>query len=88
MGIDTAKRDGRYRHYRVEDIDKAEVRSKSFAYPAAFDLRTYATKAFGSYHDDREYCEIVWKFSAAAATGPPDFSSTRARSQNCKPTVR
>lgn len=67
VGIDTAKRDGRYRHYRVEDIDKAEVRSKSFAYPAAFDLRTYATKAFGSYHDDREYCEIVWKFSAAAA---------------------
>ncbi|RYG90172.1 MAG: WYL domain-containing protein [Alphaproteobacteria bacterium] len=67
VGIDTAKRDGRYRHYRVEDIEEAQVRSEVFAYPADFDLREYATRAFGSFHNDAEFGEVVWRFSPSAA---------------------
>lgn len=67
VGIDTAKRDGRYRHYRVEDILDAEVQATVFAYPSDFELRAYAQRAFGSYHDDAEYGEVVWKFAPEAA---------------------
>lgn len=67
VGIDTAKRDGRYRHYRVEDILDAEVQDKVFSYPPDFVLSEYAKRAFGSYHNDAEYGEVVWRFSAAAA---------------------
>ena len=67
VGIDTSKRDGRYRHYRVEDILEAKVQPKVFTYPGEFDLREYATRAFGSYHHDAEYGEVVWKFSPEAA---------------------
>lgn len=67
VAIDTAKRDGRYRHYRVEDILSAEVVDTSFNYPDDFDIRSYAERAFGSYHRDEEYGEVVWKFSPEAA---------------------
>ena len=67
VGIDTAKRDGRHRHYRVEDIMEAQVLAKVFAYPEDFDLGEYATRAFGSYHDEAEYGDVVWKFSREAA---------------------
>jgi hypothetical protein len=67
VGIDTAKRDGRYRHYRVEDIMEAQVQARVFAYPDDFDLREYATRAFGSYHHEAEYGEVVWRFSPEAA---------------------
>lgn len=67
IGVDTAKRDGRFRHYRVEDIRSAEVVDQSFAMPADFDLRDYATRAFGSFHNDAEFGEVVWQFSSEAA---------------------
>lgn len=67
IGIDTAKRDGRYRHYRVEDIRSAEVIETSFTMPADFDIRDYATRAFGSFHADAEYGEVLWRFSPEAA---------------------
>ena len=67
IGIDTAKRDGRFRHYRVEDIRSAVVADRSFAMPADFDLRDYATRAFGSFHNDAEFGEVVWRFSRQAA---------------------
>lgn len=67
VGSDTKKRDGRYRHYRVEDILGAEVLDKSFAFPDDFDLQAYATRAFGSFHNDAEYGEVVWRFAPRAA---------------------
>jgi predicted DNA-binding transcriptional regulator YafY len=67
VATDVAKRDGRLRHFRVEDILAAEVMSEGFVYPAGFDIREYATKAFGSFHDDAEFGEVVWKFSPCAA---------------------
>jgi len=67
VGIDASKEDGRYRHYRVEDISKAEVLGQGFVYPLDFKLNEYAERAFGSFHNDREYGEVVWKFAPDAA---------------------
>ena len=66
VAVDTAKRDGRNRHYRVEDIVSAEVTDTSFKYPLDFQIREYAQRAFGSYHFDPEYGEVVWKFAPRA----------------------
>ncbi len=67
VGRDTSKRDGRYRHYRVEDISNAKVLGTSFEYPTDFDFRAYANRAFGSFHNDDEFGEVVWRFSPEAA---------------------
>lgn len=67
VGIDSSKRDGRYRHYRVEDILDADVLAESFVFPEDFDLQAYATRAFGSFHNDAEYGEVIWRFAAHAA---------------------
>lgn len=66
VAIDTAKRDGRYRHYRVEDILTAEVTETTFNYPAEFSIRAYAGRAFGSFHNDEEFGEVIWKFAPEA----------------------
>ena len=67
VAIDTAKRDGRFRHYRVEDINGAELCRKWFSPPEDFDLGTYAKRAFGSFHNPDEYGEVVWRFAPHAA---------------------
>lgn len=67
VAIDTAKRDGRNRHYRVEDILSAVVTDNGFEYPEGFSIRDYAQRAFGSFHADAEFGEVVWKFAPKAA---------------------
>ena len=67
VGIDLARSDGRLRHYRVEDIGSARALGSSFDYPEDFRLADYASRAFGSFHNDLEYGEVVWKFSPDAA---------------------
>ncbi|MEN3972316.1 WYL domain-containing protein [Sphingomicrobium sp. XHP0235] len=67
VGRDLAKKDGRFRHYRVEDISEAEVLATSFQYPDDFDLRVHASRAFGSFHNDEEFGEVVWRFKPHAA---------------------
>lgn len=67
VAIDTAKRDGRYRHYRVEDIASAKVLSTGFVPPKDFDLRAHSRQAFGSYHHPDEYGPVVWRFAPHAA---------------------
>lgn len=67
VGVDVAKRDGRLRHYRVEDITDARVETNSFVYPEGFDLQIYAQRAFGSFHNEAEYGETVWRFAPEAA---------------------
>nr|WP_245198101.1 WYL domain-containing protein [Sphingomonas kaistensis] len=64
---DTAKKDGRLRHYRVEDIISAEQLATSFEIPESFKLASYAQRAFGSYHSDDEFGEVVWRFTPHAA---------------------
>ncbi len=67
VAIDTAKRDGNIRHFRVESMLAAEVLSESFTWPDDFDLQAYANRAFGSYYDAVEHGEVVWKFVPSAA---------------------
>lgn len=67
VAIDTAKRDGRYRHYRVEDIASAKVLPAGFSPPDDFDLRAHSRQAFGSYHHPDEYGPVVWRFAPHAA---------------------
>lgn len=66
VGIDTARDDGRLRHYRVEDISRAQPLDSSFDYPADFNVADYAERAFGSFHNDQEYGEVAWKFAPEA----------------------
>ena len=67
VAIDIAKRDGNIRHFRVEGMLAAEVLAEGFAWPAGFELKAYANRAFGSYYDAAEHGEVVWKFAPAAA---------------------
>jgi len=66
VGMDLARDDGRLRHYRVEDISHAAPLDSSFDYPEDFDFAAYAERAFGSFHNDFEYGETVWKFAPEA----------------------
>lgn len=68
VAVDTAKRDGRYRHYRVEDIKEAEVCTEGFSPPNDFELDAYAKRAFGSFHNPDEFGEVVWRFAPRAAS--------------------
>ncbi len=67
VAIDTAKRDGNIRHFRVESMVSAEALTEGFAWPEDFDLKAYANRAFGSYYDAHEHGPVVWKFAPHAA---------------------
>lgn len=65
--------DGRMQHYRLDRITTARLEADSFARAPDFDLARHATRAFGSYHADEEYGEVVWRFTSAAAATARDF---------------
>ena len=56
-----------FRQFRLDRISQAVTLPGSFARDASFDLRTHASRAFGSYHSDAEYGPVEWKFAPAAA---------------------
>jgi predicted DNA-binding transcriptional regulator YafY len=64
---DPSKPDGRLRHYRVEDIERAKVTDIWFAREEGFSLDAYARRAFGVFLNEEEFGEVVWKFTARAA---------------------
>lgn len=64
---DTAKKNARLQHYRVEEIYSAEVLGESFEIDPSFSLRAHAQKGFGSYESAAEHGEVVWRFSPDAA---------------------
>lgn len=64
---DTAKPTGNLRHYRVDEIEHAEVLDKSFVPDPEFTIRGHAERAFGSYVDDDQHGEVVWRFAPHAA---------------------
>jgi predicted DNA-binding transcriptional regulator YafY len=65
--------DGRMQHYRLDRIATARLEADSFARDPGFDLATHANRAFGSYHADHEYGEVVWRFTPAAAPTAGEF---------------
>ncbi|WIA54156.1 WYL domain-containing protein [Sphingobium sp. WTD-1] len=65
---DTGKgREANLRHYRVEEIYEAEMLAGSFEIDAGFNLKRHAEKGFGSYESEREFGEVVWRFTPDAA---------------------
>lgn len=65
--------DGRMQHYRLDRILSARLEADSFARDPGFDLAAHANRAFGSYHADQEYGEVVWRFTPAAAATAAEF---------------
>jgi predicted DNA-binding transcriptional regulator YafY len=54
-------------HFRVEEIEAAEVLEESFEFDQDFDIRRHAEKGFGSFENSTEYGDVVWRFSPEAA---------------------
>lgn len=65
--------DGRMQHFRLDRIVQAQLQADSFQRDPGFDLSTHTARAFGSYHDDREYGPVVWRFTPAAAPVAREF---------------
>lgn len=65
--------DGQFRHYRLDRIRSARLEAESFARDPDFDLAAHAARAFGSFHADDEYGEVIWRFSPAAAQTAREF---------------
>lgn len=59
--------------YRFEAIGAARATKMTFQRPQDFDLGRFANRAFGSYHDESQYTEVVWRFSPKAATHALSF---------------
>lgn len=59
--------DGGMRQFRLDRISAARLEAMSFAREPGFDLANHAARAFGSFHDEREYDEVVWRFRPSAA---------------------
>lgn len=66
--------DGRMQHFRLDRITAAQLHADSFQRDPGFDLAAHTGRAFGSYHDDREYTEVVWRFTPTAATVAREFT--------------
>ena len=64
---------GQMQHYRLDRITSARLEADSFARDPGFDLTTHAARAFGSFHADAEYEEVIWRFTAAAAPTAREF---------------
>lgn len=57
----------RLQHYRVEEIQEAELLEQTFDIDPEFNLRRHSEKGFGSYESEREHGEVVWRFKPEAA---------------------
>lgn len=65
--------DGRMRHFRLDRIETATLGAASFARDPDFDLSAHSARAFGSYHAEDEYGEVIWRFAPAAAAAAREF---------------
>jgi predicted DNA-binding transcriptional regulator YafY len=64
---------GALQHFRLDRIGKARLGAQSFARDLDFDLSAHSARAFGSYHADAEFGEVVWRFRPAAAAVAREF---------------
>ena len=65
--------DGCFRRFRLDRIQGARITGQSFERDSDFDLEQYSAQAFGSFHSDEEYGQVVWRFSPRAAVVARDF---------------
>ncbi len=64
---------GGMQHFRLDRIRAARLDAQTFSRDPDFDLAVHSARAFGSYHADKEYGEVVWRFSPAAAAAAKEF---------------
>lgn len=64
---------GKMQHFRLDRIAAARLEASSFRRDPDFNLEDHAARAFGSFHDDREYAEVIWRFSPEAAPTAREF---------------
>lgn len=64
---DLSKPGSEMRHYRVDDIEVAEVLAESFDLDPGFNIRDHARLGFGSFVNRDEVCEVIWRFRPHAA---------------------
>lgn len=73
VALDLSKPGSALRHYRVEDIEQAEVLAESFDLEDGFRIRDHARKGFGSYVNEDQLSEVIWKFKPHAAEHARSF---------------
>ncbi|MFO1151843.1 MAG: WYL domain-containing protein [Alsobacter sp.] len=59
---------GPVRTYRMDAIRSASLTDRPFARPDDFDLQAFSRRAFGLFQSEKEYGEVLWRFSPEAAT--------------------
>jgi predicted DNA-binding transcriptional regulator YafY len=59
--------DERLRHFRLDRILEARCLDATFMRDPSFDLERHAARAFGAYHSDTEFGQVIWRFNARAA---------------------
>jgi predicted DNA-binding transcriptional regulator YafY len=64
---------GGMHHYRLDRIVKARLEADSFVRAPDFDLTAHSARAFGSFHRDEEFGEVIWRFTPAAARVAREF---------------
>lgn len=64
---------GRMQHFRLDRITAARLEPSSFRRDPDFNLDDHAARAFGSYHAEDEYGEVVWRFAPDAAPVAREF---------------
>ena len=65
--------DGRMQHFRLDRITSARLEASSFQRDPSFNLSDHSARAFGSYHAEPEYGEVIWRFKPAAARVAREF---------------
>jgi predicted DNA-binding transcriptional regulator YafY len=65
--------DGRMLHFRFDRITSARLEVSSFLRDPTFNLSEHSARAFGSYHAEPEYGEVIWRFNPHAASIAREF---------------
>ena len=65
--------DGRMQHFRFDRITSARLEASSFERDPLFSLSEHSARAFGSYHAEPEYGEVIWRFAPEAARVAREF---------------
>jgi predicted DNA-binding transcriptional regulator YafY len=70
---DSSDMAGPLRLFRTDAISSAVVTSESFMRDPGFDLREFADRAFGTFQNEKEFGEVVWRFSPEAVGHAKEF---------------
>lgn len=55
------------RHFRVEELHEVRVLNRTFEIDPNFNLKRHAARGFGSFINDAEFGEVIWRFKPEAA---------------------